>query len=165
MNIFIFYETLEREVETLGGTLKEFQGDAIFAFWERNEATRDHASQACRAALHLNEAVRRLAADPEGWGIPSHPLAMDFALATGLVTISGYGSDGAMGLSMVGESVVLAFRIEKFANEKTGPIIVCPDTMNLAKDSFEFKSIGKHRAKGFDEEHSLYALVRERNAG
>ena len=156
------FEVLEREVEKLGGTLKEFQGDAIFAFWERNEATPDHAGQACRAALHLNEAVRRLAADPEGWGIPSHPLAMDFALATGLVTISGYGSDGAMGLSMVGESVVLAFRIEKFANEKTGPIIVCPDTMNLAKDGFKFKSIGKHQAKGFDQEHSLYALVREK---
>jgi len=156
------FEILEREVEMLGGTLKEFQGDAIFAFWERNEATPDHASQACRAALYLNKAVRRLAADPEVWGIPSHPLAMDFALATGLVTISGYGSDGAMGLSMVGESVVLAFRIEKFANEKTGPIIVCPDTMNLAQDNFKFKSIGKHQAKGFDEEHSLYALVREK---
>jgi len=159
------FEVLEREVEKLGGTLKEFQGDAIFAFWERNDTTQCHASQACRAALHLNDVVRRLAADPEVWGIPSHPLAMDFALATGLVTISGYGSDGAMGLSMVGESVVLAFRIEKFANEKTGPIIVCPDTMNLAQEGFKFKSIGKHRAKGFDEEHSLYALVRERDAG
>jgi len=159
------FEVLEREVEKLGGTLKEFQGDAIFAFWERNEATPEHASQACRAALLLNEAVRRLAADPEGWSIPSHPLAMDFALATGLVTISGYGSDGALGLSMVGESVVLAFRIEKFANDKTGPIIACPITMNLARDNFEFRSIGKHKAKGFDEEHSLYALVRERNTG
>jgi len=159
------FETLEREVERLGGTLKEFQGDALFAFWERNESTPCHASQACRAALHLNKVVGRLVADPEVWGIPSHPLAMDFALATGLVTISGYGSDGAMGLSMVGESVVLAFRIEKFANEKTGPIIACPDTMNLARDGFEFRSIGKHRAKGFDEEHSLYALVRERISG
>jgi class 3 adenylate cyclase len=159
------FENLEREVEKLGGTLKEFQGDAIFAFWERNDTTECHASQACRAALHLSAVVGRLAADPEVWGIPSHPLAMDFALATGLVTISGYGSDGAMGLSMVGESVVLAFRIEKFANEKTGPIIVCPDTMNLAKDGFKFKSIGKHQAKGFEEEHSLYALVRERDSG
>ena len=156
------FEILEREVEKLGGTLKEFQGDALFAFWERNETTPCHARQACRAALHLNKAVGRLAADPELWGIPSHPLAMDFALATGLVTISGYGSDGAMGLSMVGESVVLAFRIEKFANEKTGPIIVCPLTMKIAKDGFEFKSIGKHKAKGFDEAHSLYALVREK---
>ena len=159
------FEVLEREVEKFGGTLKEFQGDAIFAFWERNDTTSCHASQACRAALHLSAVVGRLAADPEVWGIPSHPLAMDFALATGLVTISGYGSDGAMGLSMVGESVVLAFRIEKFANEKTGPIIVCPLTMDLAKDGFKFKSIGKHQAKGFDEEHSLYALVREKKVG
>ena len=43
--------------------------------------------------------------------------------------------------------------------------IACPITMDLAQDDFEFRSIGKHRAKGFDEEHSLYALVRERNTG
>ena len=157
------FEILEHEVEKLGGTLKEFQGDAIFAFWEKNENTACHASQACRAALHLNQVVARMAADPEVWGIPSHPLAMDFALTTGMVTISGYGSEGAMGLSMVGESVVLAFRIEKFANNETGPIIVEPLTMKLAEDYFEFKSIGKRQAKGFDEEHSLFSLLREKN--
>ena len=157
------FEILEREVENLGGTVKEFQGDALFAFWERSEATPSHAGQACRAALHLNQVVKKIAADPEVWTIPSHPLAMDFALTTGMVTISGYGSDGAMGLSMVGESVVLAFRIEKFANKKTGPIITCPLTMSLAKDEFKFRSIGKHLAKGFEEEHSLFSLVREKN--
>ncbi len=68
-----------------------------------------------------------------------------------MVTISGYGSDGALGLSMVGESVVLAYRIEKFANNSTGPIIVCPITQRLAKDEFKFKDLGEHTAKGFDD--------------
>ena len=154
------FEALEHEVEKLGGTLKEFQGDALFAFWEKNETITCHASAACRAALHLNQKVKELAMDPAFWSIASHPLEMDFALTTGMVTISGYGSDGAMGLSMVGESVVLAFRIEKFADRKTGPIIVDPLTMKLAEDSFKFKSIGKRKAKGFDEEHDLYALVK-----
>ena len=106
------FRRLEREVVELGGTLKEFQGDALFAFWEKT-AAEDHAGEACRAALHLSKLVSRLAADPEFWTVGGCALGMDFALATGLVTISGYGSDGAMGLSMVGESVVLAFRIEK----------------------------------------------------
>jgi len=94
------------------------------------------------------------------WTIGGFPLQMDFALATGLVTISGYGSDGALSLSMVGESVVLAFRIEKFANKKTGPIIVCPITRKIAGDAFKFKNLGKHRPKGFDAAQNLYALVK-----
>jgi class 3 adenylate cyclase len=96
------------------------------------------------------------------WSVPGFPLQMDFALATGMVNISGYGSEGALGLSMVGESVVLAYRIEKFANTKTGPIITCPITHEMAKKEFAFKDLGQHDAKGFDEPQHLYALVKAR---
>jgi len=152
---------LEAEVQAYGGTIKEFQGDALFAFWEQ-ESNGCHATQACRAALHLNKTVSKLGANPSVWNVSGFPLHMDFALATGLVTISGYGNDGALSLSMVGESVVLAFRIEKFANNSTGPIIVCPNTRKIADKGFEFKDLGKHQAKGFDEEHNLFALVKEK---
>jgi adenylate cyclase len=150
---------LEAEVQSLGGTLKEFQGDALFAFWEKG-SNGCHATQACQAALHLKGMVARLAADPSTWSVAGIPLQMDFALATGLVTISGYGADGALSLSMVGESVVLAFRIEKLANKKTGPIIVCPITRKIADEAFKFKDLGKHKPKGFDQEQNLYALVK-----
>jgi adenylate cyclase len=155
------FTRLEAEVQELGGTLKEFQGDALFAFWERG-SNGCHATLACRAALQLEKTVRKLAADPLVWSVAGFPLQMDFALATGLVTISGYGADGALSLSMVGESVVLAFRIEKYANKKTGPIIVCPITRRIAGEAFKFKDLGRHRPKGFDEEQNLYALVKER---
>jgi class 3 adenylate cyclase len=150
---------LEAEVQALGGTLKEFQGDALFAFWEKGSKG-CHATDACRAALHLQKTVGKLAADPSVWSVAGFPLQMDFALATGLVTISGYGNDGALSMSMVGESVVLAFRIEKFANKKTGPIIVCPITRQIADEAFKFKDLGKYRPKGFDQEQNLYALVK-----
>jgi class 3 adenylate cyclase len=155
------FSRLETEVHELGGTLKEFQGDALFAFWEKGWDDR-HATDACRAALHLQKTVAKLASDPSVWRVAGHQLSMDFALATGLVTISGYGNEGALSLSMVGESVVLAFRIEKYATKKTGPIIVCPITRKIAGDSFRFKDLGKHQPKGFDEEQNLYGLVKEK---
>ena len=153
------FARLEAEVQTLGGTLKEFQGDALFAFWEKGP-NGCHAARACEAALHLKKTVTRLAADPQIWGVAGTPLEMDFALATGPVTISGYGDNGALSLSMVGESVVLAFRIEKLANKKTGPIIACPLTRMIAERDFKFKDIGRHQPKGFEEEQNLYALVK-----
>ena len=78
------FERLEHEVVALGGTLKEFQGDALFAFWEKGP-NGCHACQACHAALRLKQLVGRLAADPAVWSVAGHPLEMDFALATGMV--------------------------------------------------------------------------------
>ena len=64
---------------------------------------------------------------------------------------------------MIGETVVLAFRIEKFADESTGPILACPVTHAMACEVFDFREIGSKRAKGFNDSHNLYALVQERN--
>jgi len=155
------FEQLERRVVKLGGTLKEFQGDAIFAFWEAG-STENHAINACRAALALDRLVEEVAGDRSIWQVDGFPLHMDWALATGLVTISGYGSEGALGLSMIGETVVLAFRIEKFADESTGHIIACPVTEKMASGSFEFKNVGSKKAKGFEYSHELFSLVKEK---
>jgi adenylate cyclase len=155
------FQRLERAVVQRGGTLKEFQGDAIFAFWEAG-STENHAVDACRAALALDRLAEEMADDRSIWKIEGFPLHMDWALATGLVVISGYGSDGALGLSMVGETVVLAFRIEKYADESTGPIIACPITQKMASDSFEFKALGSRKAKGFENNHRLFSLVKEK---
>ena len=155
------FEKLERTVVKLGGTLKEFQGDAIFAFWEAG-STQNHAVDACRAAMALDRLVEEMAEDRSVWQVECFPLHMDWALATGLVTISGYGSEGALGLSMVGETVVLAFRIEKFADESTGRIITCPITKEMASESFEFNDVGSKKAKGFENSHNLFSLVREK---
>lgn len=155
------FERLERGVVKLGGTLKEFQGDAIFAFWEAG-SKENHAVAACRAALVLQRLVEDMANDRSIWQVEGFPLHMDWALATGLVTISGYGSEGALGMSMIGETVVLAFRLEKFADDSTGPVIACPITTKMASESFEFKDVGSKKAKGFQESHTLFSLVKEK---
>ena len=152
---------LEQEVVALGGTLKEFQGDALFAFWERG-STPDHAVDACRAALSLDHLARPLARNPDMWSVEGFPLAMDWALTTGPVSISGYGGDNILGLSMVGEAVVLAFRLEKLAGDDTGSVVVCPATRMMARRAFRFRDLGRRTAKGFDEPQGVWALLGER---
>ena len=149
---------LEREVVKLGGTLKEFQGDALFAFWEQTGDS-NPAQEACAAALELHRLAVEIGRDPEIWSLQEHPLRLDWALATGPVVISGHGSDGALGLSMVGESVVLAFRIEKFADDTTGAIVACPQTREMARRKFRFRDLGTRSAKGFERPQRLYALT------
>jgi len=152
------FESLTHEVTQLGGTVKEYQGDALFAFWEKADNPRQVIS-ACRAAVHLDEHVRRFAVDTGCWNVPGFALGMDWALATGLVVIDSFGGNHPTGLSMVGEPVVRAFRIEKFATEETGRILTCEATKMVAEPSFRFRDLGRIHAKGFDKPDRVFSLT------
>ena len=154
------FQRLERAVLDLGGTVKEFQGDAIFAFWEEDHCPA-HAREACRAALKLHGLSESLAGDVEIWDVDGFKLELDWALATGPVAMHGHGGEHAVGLAMVGEPVVLAFRIEKLAGAGTGRIIVCPVTHEMAGDGFTFQHLGSKQVKGLDRDFHLYALTGE----
>jgi class 3 adenylate cyclase len=147
---------LEREVVRGGGTVKEHQGDAVFAFWEVGMEPR--AIAACRAALVLHRLVQELAEDRGVWSLDGYPLRMDWALTTGPVIIHSFGGDRPTGLSVIGEPVVLAFRLEKLVSDETGPIITCPATRNEAGGAFVFDNLGPKQAKGFETPIEVFAL-------
>lgn len=157
-SVGLVFQRLEKEVVALGGTVKEYQGDALFAFWE-NTLVGNQAVGACSAALALDRLAKEISQDPLIWKIEDYPLQMDWALATGPVAISTHGSENALGLSMVGEPVVLAYRLEKFADDTTGSIVVCPFTQIMASKSFNFEDLGTREAKGFDDPQRLYSLL------
>jgi class 3 adenylate cyclase len=54
---------------------------------------------------------------------------------------------------------VLAFRLEKFADERTGRVVACASTRASASNEFRFKGLGKRQAKGFDKPDHVYALL------
>jgi class 3 adenylate cyclase len=129
------------------------------------------AVSACRAALALDRVTRKLAADPAVWALPDQPLRMDWALATGDVSIDSFGGDTPVGLSMVGEPVVLACRLEKFATDQSGPILACPRTRDMvlratrepepaaaSGPALVFEDLGAMQAKGFDRPDHVFAL-------
>lgn len=142
------FERLDREVVRHGGTVKEHQGDALFAFWE--VGMEPHAIAACRAALALDRLVKTLAADRDVWTLHDFPLRMEWALTTGPVLIHSFGGAHPTGLSVVGEPVVLAFRMEKLAGDETGPIVACPVTREEAGGCFLFDNRRQEHIKGFE---------------
>ena len=154
------FRQLEAEVGEYGGSVKEYEGDAIFSFWEERPGV-SHTASACRAALALHDIAQHLATEPGIWDLPV-PLQLDWALATGPVVVTSHGEYSPMGLSMIGASVPLAFRLEKLANEDTGPIVTCERTRELAGDAFEFRDLGHRPVKGLETPPRVFALLRER---
>lgn len=155
------FNLMERAVSDLGGTVKEYPGDAIFAFWEPRPGI-DTAVEACRAALKLDELCRGLAGDRSIWSIEDFPLHMDWAIATGTVLIKTMGGSRPTGLLMIGEPVVLAFRIEKLADAATGAILACEETVRQIGDRFHTRDLGPVEAKGFEAGKKAYAILGER---
>ena len=124
------------------------------------------AVAACRAVMKLDALARQMAADRSIWTLADFPLQIDWALASGGVVIDSFGGDTPMGLSMVGEPIVLACRLEKFATDETGSILTCSGTREMALRAmrgatdipFEFRPLGLMQAKGFDKPDSVFAL-------
>lgn len=154
------FEILDAAVTDLGGTIKEYPGDAVVAFWEGGPDG-EQAVVACRAALHLDQLARVMAADPAVWEVADFPLLLDWALATGSVLIHTFGGEHPQGLSLVGAPVVLAFRLEKLAGEETGPILTCGRTRKLAGPGFVFRDLGATAPKGFERADHVYVLQGE----
>lgn len=151
------FEILTSAVIERGGTIKEYPGDAVMAFWEGGPDGAQ-AAVACSAALELDRLAQVIATDSAVWGGVDFPLRMDWALATGPILIHTFGGDHPQGLSLVGEPVVLAFRLEKLAGDERGPIVACATTHALAGTGFAFRDLGKIAPKGFERADHVFAL-------
>lgn len=151
------FEILTTSISQQGGTVKEYQGDAVVAFWE-GTLEGEQAIAGCRAVVALDGLVRQLARDRTVWALRDFPLEIDWALATGIASISAFGGRHPAGLSLVGEPVVLAFRLEKLAGPDTARILVCQNTRSLARAACRFRDLGDMYAKGFDRVDHVFAL-------
>jgi len=154
------FARLVATIRSFGGQVKEYQGDSILAFWERRgEAS--SAIPACRAALALRRDVEAIAADRTSWPFPDRPLRMDWAVTTGRVSVHVIGADRPEELSLVGEPVVLAYRLEKAADDNIGSLLTCARTRAEADGRFEFGDVGKLTLDGFDQPVPAFRLLGE----
>ena len=153
---------LERCLRRHGGMLKEYQGDAIFCYWESGPNPK-HATDACRAALELRTLVQRMATDTSVWDVPGFELGMDWSLATGKVVVETIGGETPTGLSMIGEPVVLAFRLEKLAAADGGGIVAAETTWEQAVEGFEFRDEGTASVAGFEAPQRYFTLIEEKD--
>jgi class 3 adenylate cyclase len=163
-NVSRVFAELEAVVLEHRGTIKEYLGDAIFAYWEADCAEPGgHARLACRAALALTSRLQALAASPDAWTLSDCPLQMDWALTTGSVMLSSIGRDRPVALAMIGDAVNYAFRLEKLAGDDTGGILVCDRTEVLCRQEFRFRGLGARQVKGRARAQPVFALEGARN--
>ena len=141
------------------GTIKDYAGDAVYAFWDHHvKPVHQQAVLACQAALQQDQALDEIRARLSAKNVAAASLAMGWGITTGKVTLSHYGSRSA-DLALVGDSTNLAFRLSGIANKDfSDKIIICSQTADLVCDDFNLQDLGTIPIKGRKGQERVFGL-------
>jgi class 3 adenylate cyclase len=141
------------------GTIKDYAGDAVYAFWDHHvEPIKKQALLACQAAIEQTQAIDRIRTDLSGKNTAANNLQMGWGLTTGKVTLSHYGSR-ATDLALVGDCTNLAFRLSGMANKDLSEkIVICSQTAELVRDDLVLKDLGAVSIRGRKGKEHVFAL-------
>lgn len=150
------FKILMNEIHQYEGTINQFTGDGVMALFGAPVAYEDHARRACQSALNIQKAMHQF-----GQTI-NRTYDMEFKLRIGLnsgtVVVGAIGDDLRMDYTAVGDTTNLAARMESMA--AAGTILVSENTFKLARDFFEFESLGKVAVKGKAKPQDMYRLIK-----
>ncbi len=144
------------------GTVKDYAGDAVFAFWEHPDGfSSDQALSACQAAISQLRSVPGIHRQLTDRGHVMPTPVLGWGLTTGQVTLSHYGSRSA-GLALVGDCINLAFRLSSMANKTLPrPIVMCRQTASLVTRKLPLMNLGSREIRGRTGQEDLFGIQLE----
>jgi class 3 adenylate cyclase/predicted ATPase len=134
------------------GSVAQYIGDGVLAYFGYPQAHEDDAERAIRAALAIVDTANSLSRV----GSDVH-----IGIATGTVVVGNLSADptpisvrspeltAQHEISAVGSALNLAARLQVVAGP--GTVVVSDQTRRLAGGMFEYQDAGRHRLKGFDD--------------
>src|SRR5215203_5069523 len=140
------------------GYVEKFAGDALLALFGAPVTHEDDAARALIVALEMHAEVERLCTR-----LPYEPeLTLHVGVNSGHAIARIFGSEARMDYSVLGDSVILAQRLESVA--PPGETYVSELTKKLTEDMFEFESVGDLTLKGKAEPVPAWRILGRRTA-
>jgi class 3 adenylate cyclase/predicted ATPase len=143
--VFAAYSRCAEETVTkFGGTVAQYMGDGVVAYFGYPHAHEDDADRAVRAGLELIAAVA---------GLKTRiPQQLRVGIATGVVVV------GNLTPSIVGETPNLAARLQTIA--KPNMVVISEGTRRLLGHLFELEDLGTTDLKGIAAPVQVWAVLR-----
>jgi class 3 adenylate cyclase len=136
-------ERMMDAVHRYEGTVNQVMGDGIMALFGAPVAHEDHAVRACYAALRMHELVKHYAeAARHAYGVN---MQIRVGLNSGEVVVRAIGSDLHMDYTAVGQTTLLAARMEQLASP--GSILLTPSTLG-SKATSPLRRSARCRSRG-----------------
>ncbi|MEA2676085.1 MAG: hypothetical protein QOJ81_226 [Chloroflexota bacterium] len=139
-----FFELATAQIESRGGTVEKFSGDAVMAVFGLPQAHEDDPERAVRAALAIRDGIAAVAVDTQ----ERHGIALQarIGIESGEVVVG----DPFGGATMAtGDTMNIAARLEQQA--EPGEIVIGPTVWEQVRDLVAAESMGDLALKGRDQ--------------
>ena len=156
-----WFKDASAAVESHGGVIDKYIGDAVMAYWKAGpDASKaagwDLASGALKSALELQET----AALYDGQLRARHPelrFGVGCGIHAGEATFGSVGSSARRDFTPMGDCVNTAFRLQSLAKELDKPIVVSEPIKAATVGLCAFEDLGPRPLKGKAEELRVFA--------
>jgi adenylate cyclase len=152
-----YFTRMSEEIFKQRGTLKEYVGDEIMAFFGAPIHHPDHAKRACEAALAMRDTRLQMSADWVKTGRPM--LHARTGVNTGPMLIGNLGSRYRFAYGVLGDQVNLGSRLEGLNKMYKTRIIVGENTYAMVKDDFILRNMDLVRVVGKEQCVRVYELI------
>ncbi len=139
-----YYARLRAELESFGGTVEKFIGDAVMAVFGAPVAHEDDAERAVRAGLRILEAIEEL-----NEARPDSELAVRAAVTTGEALVALHARPEQGESIVTGDVVNTASRLQGAA--PSGALVADESTYRATRDFIEYEALEPVTVKGKTE--------------
>lgn len=155
-----YLDGMNEAIHATGGTVCQYLGDGIMAFWGAPDDVPDHAAQVCRAALQMQAHSDALVARAEATGQPRLPTRI--GINSGAVMVGNIGAHERFNYGILGDTVNTAARLEGTNKVYRTRIVAGARTAELAGDAMVFRTLDLVLPRGKRNPVRIYELVAER---
>ena len=150
-----YFEQMVNVIARYQGTVNEFTGDGILAFFGAPLYADDDPARAVACAIEMQNALVAVNAEQRRLGLPE--LAMGIGINTGEVVVGNIGSERRASYGAVGAPINAAYRIESFT--VGGQILISPTTHDRIEAELTVIGTKEVKFKGLIEPVTLYDVA------
>jgi len=135
------------------GTIDKYVGDLVMAFWNAPLDDEQHAGNAVRAALAMQQRMLGLREEFRQLGWPAFDIGI--GVNTGMMSVGDMGSRYRRAYTVMGDAVNLASRLEGATRHYALPVLVGEAT-RLRADGFLYRPVDRIRVRGRAEPVDIF---------
>lgn len=156
-----YLDRMVRIVFANGGTLDKFMGDGLMAHWGSivSRSAETDACNAVRAALEMRKALAELNAEWTPRGLL--PLEVGIGINSGDAIVGNVGCEEKMEVSVIGDPVNLASRIEGATKEYHVELLLGEEAARLTRAAFHLRTVDLLQVKGKTRPVEVFTVIAE----
>jgi adenylate cyclase len=149
----IFFDQMTRAIFRFKGSVNKFIGDAIMAIFGAPLTLGNHAEQAVRAALAMQEEAQAIRKTLP----PDRRIHVRIGVNTGRVVVGNIGSTQRMEFTVLGDAVNVAQRLEGICEPDR--VWVGEETYLRTRGIFGYRDLGEKGVKGKKHQVRVYEVA------